>query len=77
LIETEYLPKIVGLDGFPSYTLVDLGNDEISSLGIFTSGQRSTSQCRRAHLDHGNSGPFVASPLDARAASVLIHYNSD
>jgi len=37
LIETEYLPKIEGVDGFVSYTLGDLGNDEISSLGIFTS----------------------------------------
>jgi hypothetical protein len=37
LIETEYLPKIEGVDGFISYTLVDLGNDEVSSLGIFTS----------------------------------------
>jgi hypothetical protein len=37
LIETEYFPKIEGVDGFVSYTLGDLGNDEISSLGIFTS----------------------------------------
>jgi hypothetical protein len=37
LIEAEYLPKIAGVEGFISYTLIDLGADEISSLGVFSS----------------------------------------
>jgi hypothetical protein len=34
LIETQYLPQIEGVDGFVSYTLIDLGDDEISSVGV-------------------------------------------
>jgi hypothetical protein len=37
LIETEYVPQLKDVDGVVSYTLVDVGEDEISSLGIFES----------------------------------------
>jgi hypothetical protein len=49
LIEAEYLPQIEGVDGFISYTLIDLGNDEISSLGIFTSEARAQQANAAAH----------------------------
>jgi quinol monooxygenase YgiN len=73
LIEAEYLPQVEGVEGFISYTLVDLGDDEISSVGVFTS---------EASAHHANEtakswtaktlSPYVASPLEARAGSVLI-----
>ena len=73
LIEAEYLPQVEGVEGFISYTLVDLGDDEISSVGVFTS---------EASAHHANEtakswtaktlAPYVASPLEARAGSVLI-----
>jgi quinol monooxygenase YgiN len=75
LIESEYLPQIENVEGFVSYTLVDLGDDEISSVGVFTS---------QAGADHANEAarswtaevlaPYVASPLDARAGSVLVDH---
>lgn len=37
LIEAEYVPQLRGVDGVVSYTLVDLGEDEISSVGVFSS----------------------------------------
>lgn len=37
LIETEYVPQLKDVDGVLSYTLVDVGEDEISSLGVFGS----------------------------------------
>ena len=78
LIEAEYLPQIEGVDGFISYTLIDLGNDEISSLGIFTSEASAQQANAAAHTWTSETlAPFVASPLDARAGSVLIHHSSD
>jgi hypothetical protein len=75
LIETEYLPQIEGVDGFISYTLVELGGDEISSFGVFTdaeSAQRANDKAQAWTTE--TLAPYVASPLDARAGSVLIDH---
>jgi hypothetical protein len=77
LIEEQYLPQIEGVDGFVSYTLVDLGDDEVTSVGVFTD---------QAGADRANAAarswtaevlaPLVASPLDATAGSVLVDHRS-
>jgi quinol monooxygenase YgiN len=75
LIEAEYLPQIEGVEGFVSYTLVDLGDDEISSVGVFTdeaSAQRANETARSWTAE--KLAPYVASPLDARAGPVLIDH---
>jgi hypothetical protein len=78
LIETEYLPKIAGVDGLLSYTLIDLGDDEISSLGVFTSEESAQQANAIAHAWTVETlAPYIASPLDARAGSVLLHHISD
>lgn len=77
LIEAEYLPKISGVEGFISYTLIDLGDDEISSLGVFTSEESAHQANATAHAWTAETlALYVASPLDARAGSVLIHHTS-
>jgi hypothetical protein len=76
LIETEYVPRIEGVEGFVSYTLLDLGGDEISSIGVFTD---------QASADRANElarswtaevlSPYVASPLEAAAGAVLVDHH--
>lgn len=34
-VEAEYVPRLREVEGFVAYTLVDLGNDEVRSFGIF------------------------------------------
>jgi hypothetical protein len=75
LIETQYLPQIEGVDGVVSYTLIDLGDDEISSVGVFTteeSAQRANETARSWTAQ--TLSRYVASPLDARAGAVLIDH---
>ena len=75
LIETEYLPQIEGVEGFVSYTLVDLGDDEISSVGVFAdeaSAERANETAKSWTAE--TLAPYVASPLEARAGSVLIDH---
>jgi hypothetical protein len=71
------VPKIAGVDGFLSYTLIDLGDDEICSLGVFTSEESAQQANAIAHAWTVETlAPYVASPLDARAGSVLVHHIS-
>ena len=75
LIETEYLPQIEGVEGFVSYTLIDLGDDEISSLGVFASQQSAHEANEKAKAwTAATLAPYVASPLDAREGSVLVDH---
>lgn len=77
LIESEYLPQIEGVDGFVSYTLVDVGDDEVASLGIFTSADRAHEANEKAKAWTAASlAPYVASRLDAREGSVLINHRA-
>ena len=74
LIQAEYVPLLDGVDGFVSYTLVDLGDDEVSSLGLFE-----TAASAQAANDLAKSwvaerlSPYVASPLQAAEGQVLVH----
>lgn len=78
LIDTEYVKILIGIEGFVSYTLVDVGDDEVASIGLFTSA---------ASADEANAAarswtverlaPLVASPLEARAGAVLVAARAD
>jgi hypothetical protein len=75
LIESEYLPLIEGTDGFVSYTLVDLGDDEVSSVGVFTdaaSADRANATAKSWTAER--LAPYVASPLEAHAGAVLVNH---
>ena len=75
LIEEQYLPQIEGVDGYVSYTLIDLGDDEVSSVGVFTTEESAelANQTARSWTAQTLSA-YVASPLDARAGAVLIDH---
>ena len=71
LIEAEYLP-LLG-EGFVSYTLVDLGDDEVSSIGVFATAEGAdAANAKAAAWTKQRLGPLVDSPLDARAGTVLV-----
>jgi hypothetical protein len=67
---------IQGVEGFISYTLVDLGDDEISSLGVFTTEASAALANETARTWTAETlAYYVASPLEARAGSVLINFH--
>lgn len=75
LIESEYLPLIDGVDGFVSYILVDLGDDEVSSVGIFvTASSADQANAVAKAWTAERLAPFVDSPLEARAGAVLVDF---
>lgn len=75
LIESEYLPLIGDVEGFLSYTLVDLGDDEVSSIGVFTTAEAAEAANQAAKdWTAQRLGPLVDSPLDARAGAVLVRH---
>lgn len=75
LIEAEYLPMLDAVAGFLSYTLVDLGDDEISSVGVFTTAASAEEANAKAKAWTAERlAPLVASPLEARAGEVLVEF---
>lgn len=77
LIESEYLPQIESVDGFVSYTLVDVGDDEVASLGIFTGADRAHEANEKAKAwTQATLGPYVDSRLGAREGSVLLDHRN-
>ena len=75
LIEAEYLPQLDDVEGFVSYTLVDLGDDEVSSVGVFTTAAGAgRANEKAAAWTRERLGPYVVSPLEARAGEVLVDH---
>lgn len=75
LIEAEYLPLIEDVEGFVSYTLVDLGEDEVSSVGVFTDAASADLANETAKSWTAQRlAPYVASPLEAHAGAVLVDH---
>lgn len=75
LIESEYLPLINDTDGFISYTLVDLGDDEVSSVGVFrTAASADAANSAARSWTAERLSPLVDSPLEARAGVVLVDH---
>lgn len=74
LIETEYVPQLHDVDGVVSYTLVDIGGDEVTSLGVFDTeagavraNELATAWARERLASLG------AAPLSASDGAVLVH----
>lgn len=74
LIEAEYLPLIDDVPGFVSYTLLDLGGDEITSIGVFESQAAAEEANARAQAWTAERlKPLAAAPLEATEGTVLVH----
>jgi hypothetical protein len=78
LIETEYVPQLEDVKGVVSYTLVDVGSDEISSLGVFESEPAAT-QANDLALAWAKDrlASLGAAPLEASDGVVLVHHRFD
>ena len=77
LIEQEYLPLIADVPGFHTYTLVALGDDEVTSIGVFDSAESAAEANERARTWVAERlAPFVASPLEARDGAVLVSHRA-
>ena len=75
LIEAEYVPQLKDVDGVVSYTLVDVGDDEISSLGVFQSESAATTANEIAVAwAKERLASLGAAPLDASEGVVLVHH---
>ncbi len=74
LIQTEYVPQLEDVDGVVSYTLVDLGEDEITSLGVFSSeaGAIKANELAVAWAKD-RLAALGAAPLEASDGAVLVH----
>jgi hypothetical protein len=78
LIETEYVPQLKDVDGVVSYTLVDVGEDEISSLGVFESEPAATKANDMALAwAKDRLASLGAAPMEASEGAVLLHYRFD
>lgn len=74
LIESEYLPLLNDVPGFLSYTLVELVDDEITSIGVFETEQSAAEANAKAQSWVAERlRPLVASPLEAAEGAVLVH----
>jgi hypothetical protein len=75
LIETEYVPQLDDVDGVVSYTLVDVGEDEIASLGIFDSEPAAIKANELAIAwAKDRLASLGAAPLQASDGVVLLHH---
>jgi hypothetical protein len=73
LIQSEYLPIARGIAGFVGYTLVDVGDDEITSVGVFATADAAEEANAAARAwTKERLAPLVASPLEAKAGAVLV-----
>jgi hypothetical protein len=78
LIEAEYVPQLEAVDGVVSYTLVDVGEDEISRLGVVHSESAATSANDLAVAwAKDRLASLGAAPLDASQGVVLVHHVFD
>jgi hypothetical protein len=74
LIEAEYLPQLADVDGVVSYTLVRFGEDEVISLGVFTTEAGATESNALAQTwAKDRLAGLGAAPLEAVDGEVLTH----
>jgi heme-degrading monooxygenase HmoA len=74
LIQAEYVPLVTTIDGFVSYTLVDVGDDEVASLGTFDTAESADAANAAAQAwTKERLAPLVASALEARAGAILVN----
>ena len=75
LIEDEYIPQLARVEGVISYTLVHSGEDEVTSLGVFTSepGAARANALAQAWAKERLAG-LGAAPLEARDGKILLNW---
>jgi hypothetical protein len=74
LIDAEYVPQLQDVDGVLSYTLVQVGDDEISSLGLFSSEAGATKANELAMAwAKDRLAAHGAAPLEAAGGAVMLH----
>jgi len=73
LIQAEYVPLVSDIDGFVSNTLVDVGDDEVASLGTFATADSADAAHAAAQAwTEERLAPLVASALETRVGAVLV-----
>jgi len=74
LIKEEYLPQLAGVPGVVSYTLVHPSQDEITSIGVFTTQEGAVQANAIAQTwVRERLASLGASPLEALEGDVLVH----
>lgn len=74
-VETDYVRQLEDVDDVISYTLVDLGGDEVGSLGVFISEEAAIEANELAVAWAADRlADLGAAPLDASDGSVLVHW---
>jgi hypothetical protein len=74
LIEAEYIPQLTDIEGVVSYTLVDVGDDRVTSLGVFMTEASAVraNELAQAWAKERLAG-LGAAPLEAAEGTVLLH----
>ncbi len=74
LIETEYVPRLRDVEGVVSYTLVDIGGDEVTSIGVFHT-EAGAVRANELATDWARErlAALGAAPLSAGDGAVLVH----
>jgi hypothetical protein len=74
LIDAEYIPQLVDVEGVVSYTLVDLGDDVVTSLGVFTTEAGAVQANALAQAwARARLADLGVAPLEAAEGAVLMH----
>jgi hypothetical protein len=74
LINAEYLAQLREIPGAVSYALASVGDDVISSFGLFTDeASANEANARALSWTKERLGPLVASPLEALEGEVLVN----
>jgi heme-degrading monooxygenase HmoA len=73
-IEQQFVPQMKTMPGFVIYYLVDVGNDEVSSMSIFRNQAEAEAANQKAGASVKQSlGDITAGPLEALAGEVLVN----
>ena len=74
LIHAEYVPQIAEVEGVLSYTLVHSGQDEVASIGVFTSqaGAMQASELAQSWVRE-RLADLGAAPVEAIDGEVLLN----
>ena len=73
-IAADFVPQMRELPGFVSYSLVDIGKDQVSSISIFAdqAGAETANKLASSWVQQ-SLADIIAGPLEARAGEVLVN----
>jgi hypothetical protein len=73
-VTEEFIPVISQVPGFVAYYAVDLGEDNLATVSIFTDKAGAEESGRRAaDWVKQNLGPLMAGPLEIMVGEVVVH----